>query len=79
MQDCKRKGRLADPDGHFFDGHRGKLGSTNPQAKLTENQVKEIRQLYAQGVGQQALAAHYHVTNKNISIIVLRKTWKGVA
>ncbi|SRR6266581_69653 len=79
MQDCKEKGRLADPGGHFFDGHRGKSGSANSQAKLTEAQVKEIRQLYAQGVGQHALAAQYHTTNTNISLIVLRRTWKGVA
>src|SRR6266700_2159482 len=68
MQDCKEKGRLADPGGHFFDGHRGKSGSANSQAKLTEAQVKEIRQLYAQGVGQHALAAQYHTTNTNISL-----------
>jgi len=78
MQDCKKKGRLADPGGHHFDGYRGKSGSSNSQAKLTEDQVREIRRLYVEGVGQHALASHYHVTNKNISMIVLDKTWKGI-
>jgi len=58
---------------------RPRAGEENPAAKLTATQVREIRGLYATGeYTQKQLAEMMGVTFKNISAIVLRKTWKGV-
>ncbi len=52
-------------------------GKTHTNAKLSEDQVCQIRKLYATGnhtltqLGQQ-----FNVTIQNISCIVLRKSWK---
>ncbi len=44
--------------------------------KLTQGQVDEIRVKYVRGwVTQQSLADEYGVTNKNVSLIVLGKSW----
>lgn len=47
-------------------------------SKLTEEQVKEIRQLYAAGAKQTHLASQFHVSIMNIHYIVTNKTWKHV-
>jgi hypothetical protein len=48
-------------------------------SKLTENQVKEIRALYATGdVTQQLLAGRFSINPSNISFIVSRKSWAHV-
>lgn len=46
--------------------------------KLTESQVRAIRKLYSEGVSQMDLAEQFGVTNKNISLIVLGKTWRHI-
>jgi hypothetical protein len=53
------------------------IGERHPQAKLTEDQVHEIRTRYAKGgVRQVDLAAEFGVTQSHISSIVLRDAWK---
>lgn len=48
-------------------------------AKLTENDVREIRRLYEQGdIFQRELGARFGVSNRNIQMICGRKTWKHV-
>lgn len=47
-------------------------GAKNVKAKLTEDQVREIR---ASGADRGVLAARYGVTRATICSILLRKTW----
>lgn len=57
-----------------------KVGESNHHAKLTESQVKEIRNLYAAGIAsQREIAERYGVNQSHVSTIVLRKSWKHVA
>ncbi|HEU0068259.1 MAG TPA: HNH endonuclease [Nitrospiraceae bacterium] len=74
---------------HLFDGtsadnsadmvakQRGTVGTANYHAKLSAQQVLEIRAAYIAELGMQAeLAQLYNVAVSTISKIVLRKTWK---
>ena len=54
------------------------IGSRRWNAKLTEEAVRDIRKLVAQGVKQRDLAKHYGVSNIVISFAVNRKRWKHV-
>lgn len=50
------------------------------RGSLTEDQVREIRDRYeAGGVKQAELADEFGVSRSNISLIVIRKNWRGVA
>lgn len=61
-------------------GDRRRTGAANPRAKLTEEQVREIRLRYAAGgVSQDALAAGYGVSQVAVSHIVRGLTWKAGA
>ncbi len=53
-------------------------GEANPRAKLTEDNVREIRKLRAQGMSVQAIAWMFRVSEKAIYCIVMGKTWKHV-
>lgn len=54
---------------------KGVYGEASPMAKLTEEQVLEIRSRYARGWSRVALAAEYGVARKTIWEIVHNKTW----
>ena len=58
-------------------GRQSRLkGADNGRAKLTEEQVIEIRSRYAAGgVSQRKLAAEFGVGQQLISRIIRRKTW----
>jgi hypothetical protein len=45
-------------------------------AKLTENQVLEMRYLYSTGWLQEELSAAFGVTRSNVSMVIAGKTWK---
>jgi hypothetical protein len=67
--DSIRKGRYA-------TGTRGVRGERNPLAKLTAEQVRDIRQRYAGGgVTKTVLGRLFGVSRQNIRDIVRRKTW----
>jgi len=52
-------------------------GSDNPMAKLTQEQVEEIRRRYNnEKITQEALAQEYGVNNANIGCIVNNRSWK---
>ena len=51
-------------------------GSTNPQSKLTESQVIEIRERVKSGEVQMRLAEEYDVHFATINAIHKRKNWK---
>ena len=57
------------------------LGESNGRAKLSEKQVIEIRRLYIQDPQkwkQVNLAAKFQVNQRNISMILLRRTWHHI-
>jgi hypothetical protein len=69
MQDAQRKGR-----------NRGTFpkGSIPPNQKLTPEIVREIRLRHTLGERQVSLARRFRITQANVSLIVLGKTWQHV-
>jgi hypothetical protein len=57
---------------------KGRAARNLTGAKLTANEVAEIRRLAAQGVERWTLMRSYNVSVSTISVIVNRKTWKHV-
>lgn len=51
------------------------FGERHPGVKLTENDVREIDRLYASGLPQHKIADMFGVTQSNISVVLLRKSW----
>lgn len=68
MKDCYRKGRSSVRP-HSCPGE------TNPAAKLTSEQVAEIRFLLREGKSQDAIASEFGVSQSQISNINLGKQW----
>ena len=55
-----------------------KLGSTNPQAKLSEQLVTLIRKLHKAGRSMRSLAKEHGVAITTIRPLLKRETWKHV-
>jgi len=53
-------------------------GESHPRAKLTSEQVKQIRDLYSKGFSTNVIARNFKVSTWNIEEIVKRKTWTHV-
>ena len=53
-------------------------GEAVKQARLSEDDVRDIRARYAGGEYQKDIAKVYGIEQTNVSHIVLRKTWKHV-
>lgn len=53
-------------------------GERNNSCKITEQQVKEIRQLAALGTKQAKIARLYGISQSNVSAIVIGKSWNHV-
>jgi group I intron endonuclease len=54
-------------------------GENNKQAKITAQQVTEIRKLFATGnYYQKDIAKMYNISNTSVSLIISRKTWKHI-
>lgn len=70
MADMATKGRAA---------REFATGTNAYNAKLTDERVREIRRLYAEGVTMRALSKQFGVSQPNISYIVNRKAWAHVA
>lgn len=63
-----------------ISGSRSRIGSNNVNAKLTEEQVTEIRKRYAEGdATQRQLAAECGISQINVSRIVRGEYWKHEA
>lgn len=59
--------------------NNGKLrGESHPRAKLTNEQVRQIRELYKQGFSTNVIARNYKVSKWNIEEIVKNKTWTHI-
>lgn len=54
-------------------------GELHHQAKLTTDQVREIRRLRSEGMSSRKLARQYGVTKGAIDGVVKRRTWKHLA
>ena len=53
-------------------------GEKNSRSKLIISQVQSIRDRYANGINQPALAREYGVNQSTISGIVRRETWRNI-
>ncbi len=51
-------------------------GEDSPRAKLTDEQVIEIRQRIAQGESYADIASRFNISTSNVDAIKHRKTWK---
>jgi hypothetical protein len=74
MRDMVDRGR------HFSQTSPEKVvrGSRNGQAKLTEDQVREIRAREAKGVSAVSVAALYNVAAETIRSIWKREAWQHI-
>lgn len=64
---------LSDPSRH------ARFGDDSPRSKVTSDQVREIRALWAAGgITRQVLGERYGITKHNVYSIVHRITWKDV-
>lgn len=76
MRDMVAKGRMPM---HLRKGNTLYRGEKNPSARLTAEQVKEIRDRYAnQDISQDALAKRYGVSPNCISRVIQRTTWTHI-
>jgi len=50
-------------------------GESHPRAKLTSEQVLEIRDLYSKGFSTNIIARNYKISTWNVEEICKRKTW----
>lgn len=67
-------------DGHWTRTRSALVlrGERNPRAKLTEEQVREIRRRRATNEPPKAIAIEYGVSRNLIDLIVKRKIWKHI-
>lgn len=71
MRDCVKKGR-------FVVGDRLR-GTANPNTKLSEDQVREIRFIYAiGGASQSQLARQFGTGQNHVSRIIRREAWENL-
>ncbi len=81
MRDAHQKKRALWGKENVMVAHPEKRhwGERNPQAKLTAQQVKEIRELYeSQHLSMKELGTRFGVTRHQIGHIVKRKQWTEV-
>lgn len=74
MADMGAKGRA----NGFKTGIPNNGGADNPSAKLTPDDVREIRRIVSAGAKQRVVAAQFGVWQQTISAIVNRKLWGDV-
>ena len=55
------------------------VGEQNNKAKLTELQVRQMRNLHASGLLPREIALQFNITSVNAWMICTRRTWKHVA
>jgi hypothetical protein len=72
-----QKGRYVRPEGLEHMG--GPKGERAPFAKLTADQVREIRLRVDAGEMQTSLAKDFGVSKSAINLIIKRKSWAHIA
>jgi hypothetical protein len=60
----------------MVDRGRAAVGERSARAKLTETQVREIRQMADMGHTQREIAEWFGVTQPNVGYILRRDTWR---
>jgi DNA invertase Pin-like site-specific DNA recombinase len=71
---------MADNTHDMWTKGRGVYGSRSPHARITEEQVVEMRRRYAAGdVTQHELAEEFGVNQTTISRIIHLRRWKRAA
>ena len=81
MQDMKNKGRSATGEKHRSKKHPELVlkGEKIGNSKLTEEQIKQIRERYIpRKVSLTMLANEFHVAFQTVSKIVNNKSWKHI-
>lgn len=74
---CKRRMAHGDLHGMRLHPERVPRADKNGMARLTWNDVRTIRQRYADGgVSQSTLAVDFDIDQTSISRIILNKTWR---
>jgi DNA-binding NarL/FixJ family response regulator len=53
-------------------------GENHPKAKLTNEQVRIIRELFSKGFSTNVIARNFKVSTWNIEEIVKRRTWTHI-
>lgn len=53
-------------------------GEDHPNAKLTNEQVREIRKLYDTGFSNNVIARNFKISSWNVEEIGKRKTWTHI-
>lgn len=78
LQDASRKGRTANGErnGKYTQPKRTPRGEAHGRAKLTADQVRHLRLLFAEGMTQNALAERYGIAQGVVSQIVNRRIWR---
>jgi hypothetical protein len=56
----------------------GLVGETHPFAKLSANDVLEIRRLSGRGMTSSALGKQFGITRANARLIISRRSWKNL-
>lgn len=74
--ECTARG---DAHGSRLHPERRPRGTANKSAKITENDVRAIRELYTRGKKQVDIAKQFNVRQTTVSMIVRRETWEHVA
>lgn len=81
MADMAAKGRAVSGDRHAFRCHPESkpVGERHGCAKLTEEQVREIRRIYAEEtITQRELAKRFGVCQRTVVTIIHRKHWTHI-
>jgi hypothetical protein len=73
-----RVGTQKENIGDAIERNRLARGRALPQAKLTEDAVREIRRRSAEGKSQRAVAAEFGVTHDTVGKILRGKRWTHV-
>lgn len=78
--DAARKGRFPKGKESYPGKHPERYfrGQDNPNARLTDAAVRDIRRRCAAGESQRSLAREYGVDQTLISLVVLRKAWRHI-
>jgi hypothetical protein len=63
---------------HGYGGLSALCGEAHRQAKLATSDVIALREAYAAGTPQRALAVRYGVSQSRVSLIVRRRSWAHV-
>lgn len=65
--------------GRNYKGPRASFkGEAHPMAKLTEQQVRAIRQEYANGIKRREIATRYGISPNHVNFIARRDSWKHI-